>query len=561
MNTKKLVLRLSLFSIFTIIGWFILTFIIMPVFGVLNEIFFSNGDFSFAVIKKLTDSSRVMKSLGNTYVMTFWTVITVNIVGIFQIMVTEYFDIKGSRLLNLAFITPLIYGGISLVSGYKFVYDSGGILTKGLYALLPFINRDWFTGFTGVLFVHTFSLTSSHLLFVKTAFKKIDYSTIEAAKSMGASDFQAFFKVAMPIVKPALFTTTILVALSSMNSFAAPSMLGGRDFYMINSMIQNLNSINRRDLAALLSFILAITCIILLSVFKYIESKGTYISVSKVSTKLKKIKIKNPVLNVFMHAVSYLMFLIYSLPILAIVLFSLSDYATIISRKLPTHLTLENYIRVFSSNVAIRPFINSITLSAIAVAIVLVLCVISSLAIHKFKNKATLILEYTLLIPWIIPGILLVVGQIAIFSTPNPLVFGQILLGGFMLLPIAYAVAKIPSAMRLARASLYMINGSHEEAAKSLGAGPVRIFFKIILPVIMPTIAAIGAISFNSLLSEYTITALLYSVNNVPLGIALRSPEALPDPYSEASQLVYIVVLMIISSITLFLTRKSRNRM
>lgn len=561
MNTKKLVLRLSLFSIFTIIGWFILTFIIMPVFGVLNEIFFSNGDFSFAVIKKLTDSSRVMKSLGNTYVMTFWTVITVNIVGIFQIMVTEYFDIKGSRLLNLAFITPLIYGGISLVSGYKFVYDSGGILTKGLYALLPFINRDWFTGFTGVLFVHTFSLTSSHLLFVKTAFKKIDYSTIEAAKSMGASDFQAFFKVAMPIVKPALFTTTILVALSSMNSFAAPSMLGGRDFYMINSMIQNLNSINRRDLAALLSFILAITCIILLSVFKYIESKGTYISVSKVSTKLKKIKIKNPVLNVFMHAVSYLMFLIYSLPILAIVLFSLSDYATIISRKLPTHLTLENYIRVFSSNVAIRPFINSITLSAIAVAIVLVLCVISSLAIHKFKNKATLILEYTLPIPWIIPGILLVVGQIAIFSTPNPLVFGQILLGGFMLLPIAYAVAKIPSAMRLARASLYMINGSHEEAAKSLGAGPVRIFFKIILPVIMPTIAAIGAISFNSLLSEYTITALLYSVNNVPLGIALRSPEALPDPYSEASQLVYIVVLMIISSITLFLTRKSRNRM
>ncbi len=561
MNTKKLVLRLSLFSIFTIIGWFILTFIIMPVFGVLNEIFFSNGDFSFAVIKKLTDSSRVMKSLGNTYVMTFWTVITVNIVGIFQIMVTEYFDIKGSRLLNLAFITPLIYGGISLVSGYKFVYDSGGILTKGLYALLPFINRDWFTGFTGVLFVHTFSLTSSHLLFVKTAFKKIDYSTIEAAKSMGASDFQAFFKVAMPIVKPALFTTTILVALSSMNSFAAPSMLGGRDFYMINSMIQNLNSINRRDLAALLSFILAITCIILLSVFKYIESKGTYISVSKVSTKLKKIKIKNPVLNVFMHAVSYLMFLIYSLQILAIVLFSLSDYATIISRKLPTHLTLENYIRVFSSNVAIRPFINSITLSAIAVAIVLVLCVISSLAIHKFKNKATLILEYTLLIPWIIPGILLVVGQIAIFSTPNPLVFGQILLGGFMLLPIAYAVAKIPSAMRLARASLYMINGSHEEAAKSLGAGPVRIFFKIILPVIMPTIAAIGAISFNSLLSEYTITALLYSVNNVPLGIALRSPEALPDPYSEASQLVYIVVLMIISSITLFLTRKSRNRM
>lgn len=557
-NKKKLsIVRNTL--LFTVIVWFLVAFLIVPVVGVLKTTFFADGSFSTDAIHKLISSPRVRKSLTNTYVMAFCSIITVSIVGIFQILVTEYFDIKGSKIMELAFMTPLVYGGVSLVRGYKYVYSSRGILTQFLENIIPNFNENWFTGFMGVLFVHTFAMTTYHILFVKTAFKNIDYSTIEAAKSLGASNMKAFFQVALPVVKPALFSATILLALGALNSFAAPSMLGGKDFYMINSMVLTLNGMGSYELSALLSLILGLTCIILLLVMNYMEKKSSYISVSKVPTKMRKVKIHNPVLNVIIHLVSYLLTIIYLAPVICIVIFSFGDTHSIITGKFPTSFTLSNYVRVLTSKELLKPFINSIKLSFIAVIIVMIIAVASSFAIKKHPGKATKLLEMTLLIPWILPATMLVVGMITTYSTPNWLVFGQVLVGGFWILPIAYSVCNIPSSMRLVRASLFSINDSLEEAGHALGGGAFYVLRRVVVPIIFPTVISTAAITFNGLLSEYTISALLYNVNNIPLGIMLRSPELSTDPNSEANTLIYIVILMVISAITLAATQKYRD--
>ena len=559
MSVKKKLSILRNVLIFTAIAWFLVTFLIVPVLSTVKTTFFTDGAFSMQSVQKLLSSERVKRSLSNTYKMAFWSFVTVTINGVFQVLVTEYFDIKGSKLLELAFMTPLLYGGISLVTGYNYVYASNGVVTKLLASWIPGMNVNWFTGFTGVLFVHTFAMTTSHILFVKTAFKDIDYSTIEAARSLGCSSIQTFFKVALPVVKPAMFSASILLILSALNSFAAPSMLGGKSFYMINSMILTLNGLRSYDLSALLSLILAVTCIVLLLIMNWLEKRSAYLSVSKVSTRLRKTKIRNPVVNVLVHAASYILSLLYLLPIGVIVLYSFGDSKSISTASFPRSFSLDNYIRVFSTGTTIKPFLNSVKLSLIAVAIVLFISVASSLAIKKHPGKLTKLLELTLLIPWMLPATMLAVGMITAFSTPNLLTFGKVLLGGFWLLPIAYTVCKIPSSMRLVRASLYAINDSHEQAAHSLGAGALYTFRRVVLPAIIPTVASVGAITFNSLLSEYTVSALLYNVSNVPLGIVLRTPDMNVDPNSEANLLVYIVVLMAISAVTLILTRKYRT--
>ena len=559
MSVKKKLSILRNVLIFTAIAWFLVTFLIVPVLSTVKTTFFTDGAFSMQSVQKLLSSERVKRSLSNTYKMAFWSFVTVTINGVFQVLVTEYFDIKGSKLLELAFMTPLLYGGISLVTGYNYVYASNGVVTKLLASWIPGMNVNWFTGFTGVLFVHTFAMTTSHILFVKTAFKDIDYSTIEAARSLGCSSIQTFFKVALPVVKPAMFSASILLILSALNSFAAPSMLGGKSFYMINSMILTLNGLRSYDLSALLSLILAVTCIVLLLIMNWLEKRSAYLSVSKVSTRLRKTKIRNPVVNVLVHAASYILSLLYLLPIGVIVLYSFGDSKSISTASFPRSFSLDNYIRVFSTGTTIKPFLNSVKLSLIAVAIVLFISVASSLSIKKHPGKLTKLLELTLLIPWMLPATMLAVGMITAFSTPNLLTFGKVLLGGFWLLPIAYTVCKIPSSMRLVRASLYAINDSHEQAAHSLGAGALYTFRRVVLPAIIPTVASVGAITFNSLLSEYTVSALLYNVSNVPLGIVLRTPDMNVDPNSEANMLVYIVVLMAISAVTLILTRKYRT--
>ena len=58
--------------------------------------------------------------------------VTVNIVGVSIVLLTEYFDIKGAKILRLGYMTTLIYSGVALVTGYLFLYDPNGILTTAL---------------------------------------------------------------------------------------------------------------------------------------------------------------------------------------------------------------------------------------------------------------------------------------------------------------------------------------------------------------------------------------------------------------------------------------------
>ena len=94
-------------------------------------------------------------------------VITVNVVGISIVLLTEYFDIKGAKILRLGYMTTLIYSGVALVTGYMFLYASDGIITTQLKDAFPNINVNWFTGFNAVLFTMTFACTSNHALFLR----------------------------------------------------------------------------------------------------------------------------------------------------------------------------------------------------------------------------------------------------------------------------------------------------------------------------------------------------------------------------------------------------------
>ena len=110
-------------------------------------------------------------------------VVTVNIVGVSIVLLTEYFDIKGARILRLGYMTTMIYSGVALVTGYLFLYAKDGILTAAMAEAFPGFNVDWFSGFNAVLFTMTFACTSNHMLFLRNAIRGIDYNTVEAART------------------------------------------------------------------------------------------------------------------------------------------------------------------------------------------------------------------------------------------------------------------------------------------------------------------------------------------------------------------------------------------
>jgi len=555
MKRKISVSKIFSYLMYGIIIWFVVAFLIYPNLNILKMIFFRNGSFKLDSLKRLFSSARAVRSLKNSFILATTLLFTVNIIGIFLVLVVDYFDIKGAKILKLGYMTTLIYGGVVLASGYKFVYGANGIMTKILVSIFPNFNAGWFEGYGAVAFVMTFAITSNHVIFLSNAIRKIDYSTIEAAKNMGASQFYILRKVVLPVLKPTIYAITVLLYITGLGATSAPLIVGGKKFQTIGPMILTFSqTVSSRDLAAVLALILGIATLILLSFMIYFERKGNFMSVSKTKSVIVKQKINNPLINIIVHLFAYLLFFIYIIPVIFVIIFSFTNSRSISSGAI-TGFTFQNYIDVFSSFDVLKPFVTSVFYSAGASILVVILTLGVSRILHKYKNIWALILEYMMLIPWVLPSTLIAIGLITAFDKKNILAFNNILTGTIWLLLIAYVIVKIPFSLRMLKATFFSIDNELEEAATSLGASPFYTFRKVIFPIILPSAMAILALNFNSLLADYDLTVFLYHPLLKTLGIVIRSStdstQNLKD--SQAVALVYSVILMIIASVTLYL--------
>lgn len=441
-----------------------------------------------------------------------------------------------------------------VVSGYIFVYGESGMLTRLIQTVIPSYSASWFSGYFGVVFVMTFSVTSNHMIFLRNALKKIDGHTIEASRNMGASTFKTFFKIVLPVLTPTIFAVTVLVFLTGLGAYAAPVLIGGDNFQTINPVIRAL-VYDAPDVSIMLSIILGTMAIILLTIFSIIEKKGTYYSLSKTKGAFKKQKIDNKVANIIVHILAYIVFLIYVLPIVFIVIYSFTNAATLATGKITLNsFTFKNYIDIFSDSALLKPFFNSMRFSLIAAIIVVFIVLFLIILKFKYKNIFTKIMSYVLLIPWLLPSTIIALGLIQTFNQPNALVFGKILVGTTTILIIGYVINKIPFTNRMLNAIYYTIDGTYEKASKCLGASPFYTFFKVTLPMVLPTVIALIAINFNSLITDYNTTIFLYHPLYKTLGIDIKNKtDIMAGGQSQVILLVYTVILMGLSSLILYI--------
>lgn len=558
-------LRHPLFLVTTVVlAWFIGTFLVLPNVSVLGAVFIGpDGGLSLRAIERLLESQRAVEGVRNSFVLAIVLSVTVNVVGVFIVLVTRFYAIRGARILWLGYATTLIYGGVVLVSGYKTVYGPNGIVTKLLLPVVPELDPDCFTGMGAVVFVLTLASTGYHLLFLSSAVARIDLQTIEAARMMGASDARILRQVVLPVLKPVLYAITILTFLHGLSALAAPLILGRSEFATIAPLILSLSSSpTSRDLAATLAIILGVATVALLALLNRLERGGVYFSVSKVPVQLVRQRIANPVANVVVHVLAYALFAVYVLPPLLIVLYSFTDAQAIASGVItPQSFTLENYAAVLGNARGFRPFLVSVSYGAITAVVVLLGMLVTARMVQRHRNPLTTLIEYLLHIPWILPTTMIALGLILAFDHPQPAVAGQVLTGTVVLLGIGYVVAKIPFTFRLLKAAFASVPDNLEEAASILGASSSYTFRRVLVPLVLPAAAAVTAINFNSLLDDFDLAAFLAHPVLQPLGPIIRqaaSGENATD--TTALTFVYTVLLMLISGVTMWLVYGRRSR-
>ncbi len=565
MSPSQMILFGILAAIFI---WFIMACMVLPILNLLKTVFFENGSLSLDAFNKLLKSPRAMKALKNSFILAPTLSLTVGFVGISLVLITEYFDIKGSKILRLGYLTTLIYGGVTLVSGYKFIYSNTGVLTNLIATIFPGMNRNWFTGYWAVLFVMTFSCTSNHMIFLRNAMRAVDFQTVEAARNMGASQWYILRRVVLPVLLPSLFAVTILTFITGLCAMSAPLLVGGKDFQTINPMIKqfaDMTTTSAKSLSATLSLVLGLATMLLLAILTAIERRGHYMSVSKVKTKIIKQKINNPIVNVLVHIYAYVLFIIYVIPVVLIVLFSFSDSAHIQMRQLDfSTFSLQNYVQLLKQSTAYRPFVVSILYSALASIIVGALVIIACRYIQKRRSSASAtVLEYSLMLPWLLPSTMIALSLMLAFNQPRWYMFNQPLIATLQLLLIGYVIVKLPFTMRMTKAAFFGLDDALEDASRNLGANGLYTFRRVIFPVLLPTVLAIAALNFNGLLTDYDISAFLHHPANPTLGVKIKSLTEEMGNSSDGVALtfVYAVIMMIISAVVLSLVygRGSRD--
>ena len=563
-------------------------FMLLPCLNTITQIFTttdSAGNIDPLAVIRFFFAGNMPSYVLNSLKLAVCLVITVNIVGISIVLLTEYFDIKGAKILRLGYMTTLIYSGVALVTGYLFLYDSDGIMTTWLSGIFPNMDKNWFSGFNAVLFTMTFACTSNHALFLRNAIRAIDYNTVEAARNLGAKPFKVLLKVVFPTLIPTLFSLTVMTFITGLCAMSAPTLLG---YDSINPEIVRLAGSSSADeafpqaRAALLSIILAMFTIILLTVLSSYERKGHYLSVSKTKAKLVKQKISNPVANVLAHIYAYVLFIIYMTPVVMIVLFAFQNYPAIRSKTLSMdQFTLINFFGqqdyefltnrgklktrtgaisgLFANADTVGGIRLSFVLSAIAAALACVIVVVAVNYIFKNKGKKRgTVLEYSLLFPWLLPTILICYSYRTYFNSDSVwYVFNNNLYmreNVRFLIVMAYTVVKLPFALRMIKAAFYAIDEELEDAARNLGASSLVTFLRVTLPSVL----AVFALNFNALFTEYDMSATFQSSYGKTYAMIIQNmcAEEGRDGYNvnaSGRRCASTVFIMVISGLILYL--------
>ena len=539
---KVIVITLILFVIcYLILG------IYYPVSSIMCKIFL-NGEFDINTIVDVFTSERILKSLINTISISIVTAILVNILALFQLSVTEIFELKFSRVFKVIFLIPMVFNGILLVMGYDFIYSSNGIVTKFLSSIFPNMDTNWFRGFTAVLIVQVFSMTIYHQFFVKDSIKLIDNSLIEAARALNVSKFKIIIKVILPIILPSISASSIFVFVASLAANSAPTFLGGKDFYMLSQSIKSFNSIGYQNITSILAILLGIISILPMILVKRFESKRKFYHTSHANRKMKKIKINSKVAKIIIYIIALIISAIYLLPIIICIIYSFGDVNSIYMKNFPQEMSLDNYIRVFSNTDILSPILNSLRLSLGGTIIALVIAIIIIFLSTNYKSKIIKVLEKTMLVVWFLPPIIFAIGFILAYNNLN--IFNM---KGDFILMLGYSLLVVNIMIYSIKAIIKNVNANIIESSRALGCNKIKTFMKVLLPLLVQIIISTISISTITLLSEFTLSELLYSYNNKPISVVYRSEFANSTPYQAANVLVYTVIILILSILILCL--------
>lgn len=220
------------------------------------------------------------------------------------------------------------------------------------------------------------------------------------------------------------------------------------------------------------------------------------------------------------YLVAILLFVLGPLLVVAGVSFTAGEYVAFP----PQGLSLRWYEEIFSSSVYVSAALTSLKLAVIVTISATVIGAGAAIALHRGRLPATPALSALFLSPLVLPSIIFALGLLTLWSS----IVGRT---SFYALWLGHTVIAVPYVIRTALAVLSTSDKFLEEAARTMGAGPWKAIFFVVIPQALPGIAAGAFFAFNISFDEAIVSLFLRSPEITTLPIQIYTQlEFSPDP-------------------------------
>ena len=454
-------------------------------------------------------------------------------IGTYLAWVSERTNTPMRKLFVVMSLIPFIIPGILSTIAWIFLLSPRiGLINRSLQLMFgmaePPFNVYSMGGMVWAEGIHLYPLV---FLLMSAAFRNMDTSLEEASLTAGSSTFQTFRRITLPLMRPAMFSVTLIVFVRAIEAFEVPALIGvpARISVFTTKIFLAIHQFPS-DFGLAGSYAVTLLAISTTGVLLYsriTKKEERYATVTGKGYRPRVIDL-GPWKYVTCASVFFIFILAVILPVFVLLWSSFIPYYGIPSQELIAKMTWDNYKYIINYPLAVTALKNSFFLSAGSATLIMLLTSVIAWITIKSQVRGKAFLDTMTFIPIAMPGIVLGVSLIWVYLTIPNLVRDYISLraseainiyGTIWVLLLAYITKFMPYGIRAASASMIQINKELEEASFASGGTWMQTFRKVILPLLMPGFTA-GWIYISIIaLRELSTSILLYSYNSTVLSI------------------------------------------
>lgn len=489
----------------------------------------------------------VLEAAGNSFVSATVSGLLSVVVGTAFALLLDRTDLPGRTALRLLALSPMLMP--------PFV---GAIAWLGILGPTSPLNLWWRERFGGPLWslyggdgvimlltVHSYPIA---MLIVSAALRRIPSDLEQAARIGGAGPLRAVGAITLPLLRPALLSSFILIAVGNLADFGIPSIVGLPERYVtLSTLVYRYLQSGTVDeplaVVATIGVVLLVIAVLALVADALIGRRGWELDASNAV-------IERVPLGALCVPASIGMWIV----VLAITMLPLAALLVQTLLRAPgvpllwENLTLDNLGKALSSQTALTGAANSVMLAGLAAIVCGVLGLGIGVVLARTRSRAARGLGAVATAPTAIPGIVIAVAwlvlapSLGLFNTP-------------WLILVAYITSFTALVVQAVAAPLSATPAVAEEAARISGAGRLRALLDISCRMALPAAVSGAVIVAVTAVRELTLSVLLLSPGSQTLGVAIFNFQQ-AGAFNTASAWSLIVAVFGIAFIGL-VTRRS----